>query len=95
MGAFVSGVGRTNICFGCHQSIAKTNNGIGADADLSHPENIPVKNAATAPDYLPEFSGHVLGNSFLNSPHARFTGKIVPNPLGKYDLEDMTTRNNN
>jgi predicted CXXCH cytochrome family protein len=95
MGAFVGGVGRTNICFGCHQSIANTNNGTGPDKDLSHPENIPVKNAATAPDYLPEFSGHVLGNSFLNSPHARFTGKIVPNPLGKYDLEDPTTRNEN
>ncbi len=95
MGAFVQGVGRTNICFGCHQSIAKTNNGTGADADLRHPENIPVKNAATAPNYIPEFSGHVIGNSFLNSPHARFTGNIVPNPLGKYDLEDTTTRNEN
>jgi len=95
MGAFVQGVGRTNLCFGCHQSIAKTNNGTGLDADLSHPENIPVKNAATAPAYLPEFSGHVIGNSFLNSPHARFTGNIVPNPLGKYDLEDTTTRNEN
>lgn len=94
MGSLASGVGRTNLCFGCHQSIAKTNNGTGADADLSHPENIPVKNAATAPDYVPEFSGHVIGNSFLNSPHARFTGNIVPNPLGKYDLEDATGNNN-
>jgi hypothetical protein len=40
------------------------------------------------------FSGHVLGNSFLNSPHARFTGNVVPNPLGKYDLEDTTGTNN-
>ncbi len=91
MGALASGVGVTNLCFGCHQSIAKTNNGTGLDADLSAPTNIPVKNAATAPDYLPEFSGHVIGNSFLNSPHARFTGNIVPNALGKYDLEDPTT----
>jgi hypothetical protein len=91
MGALADGVGRTNLCFGCHQSIAKTNNGIGADADLSHPENIPVKNAATAPGaYLPEFNGHVIGNSFLNSVHARFTGNIVPNALGKYDLQDTT-----
>jgi predicted CXXCH cytochrome family protein len=94
MGALASGVGRTNLCFGCHQSIAKTNNGLGADADLSHPENIPVKNAATAPDYAPEFNGHVIGNSFLNSPHARFTGNIVPNSLGKYDLEDTTGNDN-
>jgi predicted CXXCH cytochrome family protein len=94
MGALADGVGRTNLCFGCHQSIAKTNNGIGLDADLSHPENIPVKNAATAPDYLPEFNGHVIGNSFLNSVHGQFTGKIVPNALGKYDLEDTTGNNN-
>ena len=94
MGAFVTGVGVTNICFGCHQSIAKTNNGTGPDADLSHPENIPVKNAATAPAYLPEFSGHVIGNSFLNSVHGQFSGNIVPNALGKYDLEDTTGNNN-
>lgn len=94
MGSLASGVGVTNLCFGCHQSIAKTDNGLGADKDLNHPENIPVKNTATAPDYLPEFDGHVIGNSFLNSPHARFTGKIVPNALGKYDLEDTTGNNN-
>jgi predicted CXXCH cytochrome family protein len=91
MGALADGVGRTNLCFGCHQSIAKTNNGIGLDADLSHPENLPVKNAATAPAYVPEFNGHVIGNSFLNSVHGQFTGKIVPNALGKYDIEDPTT----
>ncbi len=94
MGTLADGVGRTNLCFGCHQSIAKTNNGTGPDADLSHPENIPVKNTATAPAYVPEFNGHVIGNSFLNSPHARFTGNIVPNSLGKYDLEDPTGNNN-
>ena len=101
MGALASGVGRTNLCFGCHQSIAKTISGTGADADLSHPENIPVKNASTVPTdpdpkkaYIPEFNGHVLGNSFLNSPHARFTGNIVPNALGKYDLEDTTGNDN-
>jgi predicted CXXCH cytochrome family protein len=56
-----------------------------------------VKNASTVPNdpdplkaYIPEFNGHVLGNSFLNSPHARFSGNIVPNSLGKYDLEDTT-----
>jgi hypothetical protein len=90
MGALADGVGRTNLCFGCHQSIPKTNNGTGLDADLRHPENIPVKNTAAEPAYVPEFNGHVIGNSFLNSPHARFTGNIVPNPLGKYDLEDTT-----
>jgi predicted CXXCH cytochrome family protein len=94
MGALASGVGTTNLCFGCHQSIAKTNKGVGADADLNHPEYIPVKNAATAPDYVPEFNGHVLGNQFLNSPHARYTGSIVPNALGKYDLQDTTGNDN-
>jgi predicted CXXCH cytochrome family protein len=94
MGSLASGVGYTNLCFGCHQSIANTNNGVGPDKDLDHPENIPVKNTATAPAYVPEFNGHVLGNSFLNSVHGKFTGKIVPNALGKYDLEDTTGNNN-
>jgi len=77
-------------CYGCHQSVAKTENGVGADADLDHPEYIPVKNTATAPAYVPEFSGHVLGGSFLNSPHGQFTGTIVPNNLGKYDVATGT-----
>lgn len=81
-----NGFTQTNICYGCHQSPAKTASGTGADVDLNHPEYIPVKNTATAPEYVPEFSGHVLGNSFLNSPHAKFTGTIVPNALGKYDM---------
>jgi hypothetical protein len=82
-----------NICYGCHQSVAKQTNGTGANADLSSPAIIPVKNNLTAPAYQPEFSGHVLGGSFLNSPHARFTGSITPNPLGKYDLTTNTTAN--
>jgi predicted CXXCH cytochrome family protein len=101
MGALANGVGRTNLCFGCHQSIAKTNNGLGLDADLNHPENIPVKNTSTVPNdpdplkaYVPDFNGHVIGNSFLNSPHARYSGKIVPNALGKYDLEDTYCKDN-
>jgi hypothetical protein len=37
----------------------------------------------------------VIGNQFLNSPHARFTGTITPNTLGKYDLttNDMSQYN--
>ena len=73
-------------CYGCHQSPAKTANGTGADVDLDHPENLPVKNSATEPAYVPEFSGHVLGGSFLNSPHGQFTGMIEPNSLGKYEI---------
>jgi hypothetical protein len=103
----------TFLCFGCHQSIAKTNNGVGADNDLAHPENLPVKNSVTTGScsnptktsesscqsagaiwtptaYVPMFNGHVIGGSFLNSPHAEATGSIVPNSLGKYDL-DLTT----
>ena len=102
MGSLASGVGRTNLCFGCHQSIAKTLNGTGPDADLNHPEYIPVKNLGTGKvedldsgkAYIPEFNGHVIGNSFLNSSHARFTGSIVPNALGKYDLQDTTGNDN-
>ncbi len=94
MGALASGVGRTNLCFGCHgQSVAKSNKGLDADNDLDHPENLQVRNMATAPNYVPEFGIHPVGSMFLNSPHARFSGKMVVNPLGKYDLEDPTTRN--
>jgi hypothetical protein len=73
-------------CYGCHQSVAKTANGTGLDADLNNPATIPVKDADSGPGYIPEFSGHVLGGSFLNSPHGQFTGTIVPNSLGKYDI---------
>jgi hypothetical protein len=109
-----SGSWATKLCFGCHQSMAKTSNGTGADADLSHPENLIVKNSVTtgscSPDtsktsestcqgagsiwtptsYVPMFSGHVLGNSFMNSPHGQFTGTVVPNSLGKYDIATGT-----
>jgi hypothetical protein len=33
-----------------------------------------------------DFNGHILGQSFLNSPHAQFTGTTQLNALGKYDL---------
>ena len=81
-----------NICFGCHQSIGKVADNTGTDTDLGDPGlNIPVKNNATAPDYVPEFNGHVIANEFLNSPHARYSAPasgnaIVPNGLGKFDL---------
>ena len=75
-------------CFSCHQSIAKVAPYASASiADLSYAGFIPVKNAATTPGaYVPEFNGHVIGGSFLNSPHARYTGGLVPNSRGKYDL---------
>lgn len=84
-----------NICFGCHQGIAKKANNTGADADLGNPAaNIPVKNTGAGGAYVPEFNGHVLGNEFLNSPHARYSvpagNGIVPNSLGKYDLVGNT-----
>jgi hypothetical protein len=65
-------------------------NGTGADADLSHPEALPVKNNATAPAYVPGFSGHVIGGSFLNSVHGKATATIQPNSLGKYDIKTAT-----
>jgi hypothetical protein len=36
--------------------------------------------------YQPEFNSHVIGPSFLNSAHAKYTGAIQPNSVGKYDL---------
>jgi hypothetical protein len=82
----IDGQNTNNLCFGCHQSLAKTANGTGADTDLNLTGKIPVANNVTAPAYVAKYSGHVIGNQFLNSPHARFTGTITPNTLGKYDL---------
>jgi len=91
MGALAAGVLRNSLCFGCHQSMAKTSNGTGANADLNNPTGLIVKFTGTTAG----FSGHVLGNSFLNSPHARFTGSVTPNALGKYDLAANTAANYN
>ena len=90
MGALASGTGRTNLCFGCHQSIGKSWPAGIAQFD---PTLIPAgvsHGAAPGGD----FNGHVLGNSFLNSVHARYVGgqsgngSITLNSLGKYDLTD-------
>jgi len=76
-------------CFSCHQSTPYTNNGTGDtgvnNVDLN-PVKLQVKNTATAPAYVPEFNSHPIGNMFLNSPHGQFTGSMLPNKLGKYDL---------
>jgi hypothetical protein len=93
--ALIIGKNVTGICYGCHQSPAKTANG-GLDIDTNHPEYIPVKNTSTVisssnPNgYAPEWNGHVLGNSFLNSPHGKYTGAIAPNKLGKYNISGGT-----
>ena len=90
------GATQTNICFGCHQAPAAVANGAGTDIDLSHPEYIKVKNtntvisSANPKGYLPEWNGHIIGDSFLNSPHGKFSGTIVPNSLGKYDIATGT-----
>lgn len=83
--------GRTNLCFGCHQSIAKkwpAQGGAAGGTTQYDPTLIPtgVNHGASQGR---DFNGHVLGNSFLNSPHARYTGTIVLNSLGKYDLQGM------
>jgi hypothetical protein len=46
-GPEAGGTYATFLCYGCHQSIAKTNKGVGADNDLAHPEALPVKNSIT------------------------------------------------
>jgi hypothetical protein len=90
MGALAAGTGRTNLCFGCHQSIAKA---WPSGASQNDPTLIPtgVSHGAAAGR---DFNGHVLGNSFLNSVHAKYAGaqsgngSITLNSLGKYDLTD-------
>jgi hypothetical protein len=88
-----------NVCFGCHQSpattyVAQTINGIAypANAKILDPTMIPT-GAGHGANWGREFNGHVLGNMFLNSPHARYTGTLVPNKVGKYDLAVNTPAN--
>ena len=80
----------TQTCFGCHQSPPVANNGTGNagvnNVDLDNPQRLQVKNVATAPAYKPEFNSHPIGNMFLNSPHAKFTGTTLPNKVGKFDI---------
>jgi hypothetical protein len=72
----------TNICFGCHQSPATD---YATNDKILDPVQIPT-GAGHGASWGREFNGHVLGNMFLNSPHARFNGGLVPNSVGKYDL---------
>jgi len=82
MGALAGATGRNNLCFGCHQSMAKS---WPSGATQYDPSLIPtgVSHGAAAGR---DFNGHVIGNSFLNSPHARYTGTVIANPLGENDL---------
>ena len=90
MGQLAAATGRNNLCFGCHQSIAKSWPSGAAQYD---PTVIPtgVSHGAAAGR---DFNGHVLGNSFLNSVHARYAGaqsgngSITLNSLGENDLTD-------
>jgi PKD repeat protein len=84
-------------CFGCHQSTPYVNNGTGNagqnEVDLANPVALQVKNSGTGGAYLPEFNSHPIGNMFLNSPHGKFTGTMLPNNLGKFDIVEATAVN--
>jgi hypothetical protein len=67
----------TEICFGCHQSTSGITD--------SNPAEIPT-GVSHGAAYGRDFNGHVLGNSFLNSPHAQFTGTFITNPLNEKDI---------
>jgi len=90
MGSLAAGTGLTNLCFGCHQSIGKSWPTGAAQFD---PTVVPV-GVSHGAAYGRDFNGHVIGNSFLNSPHARYTGaqsgngSISANSLGENDLTD-------
>jgi hypothetical protein len=101
MGALASGAGRNNLCFGCHQSIAKLWPAQGTVDGIAATVSGSTVTAATQydPTIVPakitrDFSGHVNGNNFLNSVHARYTGaqsgqgSIKANSLGENDLTD-------
>jgi hypothetical protein len=78
--AISTGAAITNMCFGCHQATAKTNNGTGLDVDLNNPATPGLNATGTG------FTGHPIGEWFLNSPHERYAGKMAPNQVGKYDI---------
>lgn len=75
--------GRTDLCFGCHQSQAKVWPA-GTTTTLD-PTVIPT-GASHGAAYGRDFNGHVIGQSFLNSVHGQFTGTVALNAIGKYDL---------
>ncbi len=85
-----TGAAISSMCFGCHQSTVKTSvsggTGNGPDVDLNNPTAPGVSVTATTAD----FSGHPIGEEFLNSPHSRYTGTMVPNAVGKYDIGVFT-----
>jgi hypothetical protein len=85
MGALASGTGRNNLCFGCHQSIDKV--WPAGTAKTADPTSIPT-GVSHGAQYGRDFNGHVLGNSFLNSVHAEYTGTMSLNSLGNMDLSD-------
>jgi hypothetical protein len=96
MGALAAGVNRTNLCFGCHQSMAKKYPAQGGATNGTvqrNPTLIPTGLSHGA-SVGRDFNGHVLGNSFLNSVHARYqgtdsttaSGGTTTNALGKFDL---------
>ena len=97
----IGGAATTNLCFGCHQSLATD---YSTGDKILDPVQMPT-GAGHGANWAREFNGHVLGNQFLNSPHGVFKGAVVPNSLGKYDLVsggtfgtsfgDIFCRNNN
>jgi hypothetical protein len=73
----------TYLCFGCHQSMGKT---WPAGTTQYDPTLVPTGVSHGASPGR-DFNGHVIGNEFLNSPHARFTGTVRANSVGKFDLD--------
>jgi hypothetical protein len=78
-----------NVCFGCHgDAFVKTSPttlpgqaGTGPDVDLNNP-TVPSISTDTASTQT--FGSHYLGEAFLNSPHARFSGSMSQNVTGTY-----------
>jgi hypothetical protein len=78
------------LCFGCHQSLAKDQSQNEAKSELPMTD-LNLGNIAVWTTYRRDFAGHIIGNNFLNSPHARMTGgTIYPNLVGKYDIAGGT-----
>ncbi len=94
MGALASGTGRTNLCFGCHGggSMAK----VWPSGATQYDPTLIATGVSHGANAGRDFNGHILGQSFLNSPHALYSGVsstsanggTTLNALGEYDLHD-------
>ena len=94
-----SGAQITNLCYGCHQNQGKYYSKTGTFGEPSNAAGVTILDPTMVAGALKgttnvvptDLAGHATGGGFLNSPHARYVGKITPSPIGNYDLDSYLT----